>query len=216
MKLVLATRNLGKVKELTSMLTEKRGFSKDKRNLKDMQVLSLQDFPDAPEVEEDKETYQENASKKASVIALYTGHRALADDAGLEVEALNGAPGVHSKRWAGENVTDAVRVQKLLEALEGYTNRKARFVAAIAIAEPAFKNGCLDQRATSVDNIQVVIGKCEGYITHKPAGDGGFGYDPIFVPDGYDKTFAQLGDVIKNKISHRSDALRQAIELLQI
>ena len=214
MKLVLATRNLGKVKELTTMLTENRGFSKDNRNLKDMQVLSLQDFPDAPEVEEDKETYQENASKKASVIAAYTGHRALADDAGLEVEALDGAPGVHSKRWAGENVTDAVRVQKLLEVLEGSTNRRARFVAAIAIAEPTIRNGSLDQKATSVDNVKVVIGKCEGHITHKPVGDGGFGYDPIFVPDGFDKTFAQLGDEIKNRISHRSNALRQAIELL--
>ena len=214
MKLVLATRNLGKVKELTAMLTENRGPSKDNGNLRDMKVLSLQDFPDAPEVEEDKETYQENASKKASVIASFTGHRALADDAGLEVEALGGAPGVHSKRWAGENVTDAVRVQKLLEVLEGSTNRRARFVAAIAIAEPTIRNGSLDQKATSVDNIQVVIGKCEGHITHKPAGVGGFGYDPIFVPDGFDKTFAQLGDEIKNRISHRSNALRQAIELL--
>lgn len=213
MKLVLATRNLGKVKELTTMLTESRGSSKNSRNLKDIQVLSLQDFPDAPEVDEDKETYQENAFKKASVIAEYTGHRALADDAGLEVEALGGAPGIHSKRWAGEDVTDAVRVQKLLEALDGVTNRKARFVAAIAIAEPTTRNGSFDQKTTS-DNIQVVVGKCEGYITHTPAGDDGFGYDPIFVPDGFEKTFAELGEAIKNRISHRSDALRQAIHLL--
>ena len=214
MKLVLATHNLGKVKELTAILTESRRSSKDNHNLKDMRVLSLQDFPDAPEVEEDKETYQENASKKASVIAEYTGYRALADDAGLEVEALGGAPGVHSKRWAGENVTDAVRVQKLLEALEGVTNRKARFVAAIAIAEPAIGNDRLNQKIISSDNIHVVIGKCEGYITYTPVGEGGFGYDPIFVPDGFEKTFAELGEVIKNRISHRSDALRQLIDLL--
>ncbi|RKU30841.1 non-canonical purine NTP pyrophosphatase, RdgB/HAM1 family [Candidatus Poribacteria bacterium] len=214
MKLVLATRNLGKVKELTAMLTENQGSSQENRNLIDMQVLSLQDFPDAPEIEEDKETYQENASKKASIIAEYTGYRALADDAGLEVEALGGAPGVHSKRWAGEDITDAVRVQKLLEALEGATNRKARFVAAIAIAEPAIENKSLGQKMATVGNIQVVVGKCEGYITYTPLGDGGFGYDPIFVPNGFEKTFAELGEVIKNRISHRSNALRQAIELL--
>ena len=214
MKLVLATRNLGKVRELTVMLTESQEFSENKQDLMDMQVLSLQDFPGAPEVEEDKETYQGNASKKASVIAEYTGYRALADDAGLEVDALNGAPGVHSKRWAGEDVTDAIRIQKLLEALEGSKNRKARFVAAIAIAEPTIGNVNINEKTTSVDNIQVVVGKCEGSITYAPAGDGGFGYDPIFVPDGYDKTFAELGDTIKNRISHRSDALRQAIVLL--
>ncbi|MCG9127352.1 RdgB/HAM1 family non-canonical purine NTP pyrophosphatase [Candidatus Poribacteria bacterium] len=214
MKLVLATRNLGKVKELTVMLTEYREASENKQDLKDIEILSLQDFPDAPEVEEDKDTYEGNASKKASVIADYTGIRALADDAGLEVDALDGAPGVHSKRWAGEDVTDAVRIQKLLEALEGSKNRKARFVAAIAIAEPSIVNDTIDEKTTSVDNIQVVVGKCEGSITDTPAGDGGFGYDPIFIPDGYDKTFAELGDTIKNRISHRSDALRQAIILL--
>ena len=213
MKLVLATRNLGKVKELTAMLTASRESSKNNLTLKQIQVLSLQDFPDAPEVEEDKETYQENAYKKASVIAEYTGYRALADDAGLEVEALGGAPGVHSKRWAGEDVTDDIRIQKLLEALEGATNRKARFVAAIAIVEPTIRNGSLGQNNIS-DNRQIVIGKCEGYITHTPAGDNGFGYDPIFIPNGYEKTFAELGETIKNRISHRSDALRQAIELL--
>lgn len=213
MKLVLATRNLGKVKELTGMLTTNRVSSKNNPNLKNIQILSLQDFPDAPEVVEDKETYQENAVKKASVIAEHTGYRALADDAGLEVDALGGAPGIHSKRWAGEDVTDEVRIQKLLEALDGATNRKARFVAAIAIVEPTIRNRSLDQHAIS-DKIQVVIGKCEGYITYTPAGDDGFGYDPIFVPDGYEKTFAELGETIKNRISHRSDALRQAFDLL--
>ena len=196
MKLVLATRNLGKVKELTTMLNT----AKEHRNI---QILSLQDFPDVPEVVEDRDTYQENAAKKATEIADWTGHRTLADDAGLEVDALGGAPGVHSKRWAGEDATDAIRIQKLLEAIEGATNRKARFVAAIAIAEP-----------NDSKSVKVVVGKCEGHITQTPSGESGFGYDPIFVPNGYEETFAELGETVKNRISHRGEALRLALELL--
>ena len=214
MKLVLATRNLGKVKELTAMLN-----SDGQR--KNIQILSLQDFPDAPEVVEDGETYQENAAKKATVIADYTGLRTLADDAGLEVDALGGAPGVHSKRWAGDDATDAIRVQKLLEALEGVSNRSARFVAAIAIAEPnkinssdSGSNTVQKSKTSPINRAQVVVGKCEGHIIHAPAGDSGFGYDPIFVPIGYEKTFAELGDAIKNRISHRSEAFRLALKLL--
>lgn len=202
MKLVLATRNLGKVKELTAMLNTDR-------QQKDIQILSMQDFPDAPEVIEDRDTYEENAAKKAIIIADFTGFRTLADDAGLEVDALGGAPGVHSKRWAGDDATDAIRIQKLLEALEGASNRSARFVAAIAIAEPITPNS-----SNSINRVQVVVGKCEGNIIHVPAGDSGFGYDPIFVPIGYEKTFAELGDTIKNRISHRSEALRLALKLL--
>ena len=196
MKLVLATRNLGKVKELKAMLNA------DNKH-RNIQILTMQDFPDVPEVVEDGDTYQENAAKKATVIADWTGHRTLADDAGLEVDALNGGPGVHSKRWAGEDATDAIRIQKLLEAIEGATSRTARFVAAIAIAEP---NDCKD--------VKVVVGKCEGHITYTPAGESGFGYDPIFVPNGYEKTFAELGESIKNRISHRGEALKLALELL--
>ncbi len=214
MKLVLATRNLGKVKELTAMLSP----DGQRQNI---QILSLQDFPDAPEVVEDGETYQENAAKKATVIADYTGLRTLADDAGLEVDVLDGAPGVHSKRWAGDEATDAIRVQKLLEALEGVSNRHARFVAAIAIAEPSKinisdsgSNTEKDLKTSPVDRAQVVVGKCEGHIIHAPAGDSGFGYDPIFVPIGYEKTFAELGEAIKNRISHRGEALRLALKLL--
>lgn len=204
MKLVLATRNLGKVKELTAMISAERRH-------KDVQILSLQDFPDAPDVVEDGDTYQANASKKATVIADFTGLRTLADDAGLEVNALNGAPGIHSKRWAGDDVTDAVRIQKLLEAIEGVSDRGARFVAAIAIAEPINP-----QKPPSLqsDRVQVVIGTCEGHIINEPVGDSGFGYDPIFVPVGYDKTYAELGEEVKNRISHRSKALRSALKLL--
>lgn len=202
MKLVLATRNLGKVKELTAMLNTDQ-------QREDIQILSLQDFPEAPEVIEDGDTYQENAAKKATVIADYTGLRTLADDAGLEVDVLNGAPGVHSKRWAGDDATDAVRIQRLLEAIEGASNRSARFIAAIAIAEPITPNS-----SDSVNRVQVVVGKCEGNISNTPVGNSGFGYDPIFVPIGYEKTFAELGDAIKNQISHRSEALRLALKLL--
>ena len=231
MKLVLATHNQGKVRELTEMLNSrqlsgrfflseknfqpsvKRVFGESnasslttesrRKPMADCQyeVISLNAYPDAPEVIEDGKTYMENAAKKASVIAEWTGCLALADDAGLEVDALNGAPGIHSKRWAGEDATDAIRIAKLLEALEGTTDRRARFVAAIAVVHP-------DAAPKSV------LGVCEGHITHAPKGEGGFGYDPVFVPDGYEQTFAELGETIKNQISHRAKALQQALALL--
>lgn len=196
MKLVLATRNQGKVKELTEMLRV------EENSKQQIEVISLESYPDAPEVVEDGKTYRENAAKKASVIAKYTSHLALADDAGLEVDALNGAPGINSKRWAGEDATDAIRIAKLLQALEGVTDRRARFVAAIAVVHP-------DSAP------EIVLGVCEGYIRHAPIGESGFGYDPVFVPDGYNQTFAELGEDIKNRISHRAKALEQAIALLQ-
>ena len=218
MKLVLATRNQGKVRELTEMLKkclqpsafslqpEKRRVIESKALAESRQptadshfeVISLNAYPDAPEVIEDGETYMENAAKKASVIAEYTGYLTLADDAGLEVDALNGAPGINSKRWAGEDATDAIRIAKLLQALEGVPNRRARFVAAIAVV-------CPDATPEGV------LGVCEGHIRHAPVGESGFGYDPVFVPDGYDQTFAELGEGIKNRISHRAKALEKAL-----
>ena len=196
MKLVLATRNQGKVRELTEMLRVEENTKQQ------IEVISLESYPDAPEVVEDGKTYMENAAKKASVIAEYTSHLTLADDAGLEVDALNGAPGINSKRWAGEDATDAIRIAKLLQALEGVMDRRARFVAAIAVVHP-------DSAP------EIVLGVCEGYIRHAPIGESGFGYDPVFVPDGYNQTFAELGEDIKNRISHRAKALEQAIALLQ-
>ena len=223
MKLVLATRNQGKVRELTEMLRRHQAQAvcdsaeashRDDHdrtasvpdtsltgNRKPVEVISLNAYPDAPEVIEDGKTYMENAAKKASIIAGYTGYLALADDAGLEVDALDGAPGIHSKRWAGEDATDAIRIAKLLQALEGATDRRARFVAAIAVVHPDTKP-------------EGVLGVCEGHIRHTPVGESGFGYDPVFVPDGYDQTFAELGEEIKNQISHRAKALQQAIALL--
>lgn len=210
MKLVLATHNPGKVRELTNMLhrygsplESLKGISPSDvaRRRHAMSIVSLEDYPDAPEVVEDGKTYMENAVKKASVIAEYTSHLTLADDAGLEVDALGGAPGINSKRWAGEDATDDIRIAKLLQALEGATNRRARFIAAIAVVHPNSEP-------------QVVLGVCEGHIKHDPAGEDGFGYDPVFVPDGYNQTFAELGEKIKNRISHRAKALEQAIALL--
>ena len=195
MKLILATRNQGKVRELTDML---HGDASSNRQI---DVVSLENYPEAPEVIEDGKTYAENAIKKGSIIAEYTSHLTLADDAGLEVDALGGAPGIHSKRWAGEDATDETRIAKLLQALEGVTNRRARFIAAIAVVHPNTKPA-------------VVLGVCEGHIRHDPVGESGFGYDPVFVPDGYHQTFAELGEKIKNRISHRAKALEQAIALL--
>ncbi len=197
MKLVLATHNQGKVRELTKML-HKRG-----RAGEPVEVISLQNYPNAPEVVEDGQTYLENAVKKASVIAEYTGHLSLADDAGLEVDALNGAPGIHSKRWAGDDATDAIRIAKLLQALGGASDRRARFVAAIAVVHPG-------------SDPEGVLGVCDGHILHTPRGESGFGYDPVFVPDGYEQTFAELGENIKNEISHRAKALQQALAFLTV
>ena len=220
MKLVLATRNQGKVRELTEMLRHhqsqavcdlpdtsvRAGLPTPYGNRKPItdnpyEVISLNAYPDAPKVIEDGKTYMENAAKKASVIAEYTGYLTLADDAGLEVDALNGAPGIHSKRWAGEDATDAIRIAKLLQALEGVTDRRARFVAAIAVVSPD----------TTPEG---VLGVCKGHIRHTPVGESGFGYDPVFVPDGYNQTFAELGEAIKNQMSHRAKALEKALALL--
>ena len=204
MKLVLATRNQGKVRELTEMLSDTSTVTDGNPAsslLQQIEVISLNAYPDAPEIVEDGTTYMENAVKKGAVIAAYTGYLTLADDAGLEVAALNSAPGIHSKRWAGEDATDAIRIAKLLQALEGVTERRARFVAAIAVVHPD----------TTPEG---VLGVCEGHIRHTPVGKSGFGYDPVFVPDGYDQTFAELGEEIKNKISHRAKALQKALALL--
>ena len=167
-------------------------------------VLSLDDVPDAPEVVEDGETYQENAVKKATALAEHTGYFALADDSGLEADALHGAPGIHSARYAGEHASDAARISKLLDALKDVSDsqRTARFKCAIALAAPTGQT-------------QVVIGVCEGRLIRSPRGLQGFGYDPIFVPVGYDKTFAELGVVVKNRISHRAKALEKLKKHLQ-
>ena len=193
MKLVLATRNNSKVREISEMLEAQT----------ELQLLSLHSYPAAPVVVEDGTTYEENAIKKASTLATYTGHLTIADDSGLEVDALDGAPGVHSARYGGENASDQDRITKLLDAIQGIPDdqRLGRFICVVAIAGP-------------LSQPEVVRGVCEGHIIHTPRGETGFGYDPVFVPAGYDKTFAELGDEIKNRISHRARALDKARKLL--
>ena len=184
--LLLGTRNPGKMIEISSILAD-TGWS----------FSSLREFPDVGEAEENFMTFGENAIAKAQFYALATGLCALADDSGLEVAALNGAPGVFSARYAGANASDADRRSLLLSELvkTGDTNRRARFVAVVALANP---NG---------EVLNLSEGICEGSITFAPRGTGGFGYDPVFIPDGYDKTFAELPDTVKNLISHRARAL---------
>ncbi|MDE0040996.1 MAG: XTP/dITP diphosphatase [Candidatus Poribacteria bacterium] len=194
MKLVLATRNLGKVRELSDMLSDQSAI----------EVLCMKDFPEAPEVVEDGETYQENAKKKAVHVAKYTSLLALSDDSGLEVDALGGAPGVHSARYAGSDASDADRISKLLAAIKNVPDneRTGRFRCAVAIAEPSGRT-------------DVVVGVCDGSIIRQLRGELGFGYDPVFVPQGYHQTFAELGEQIKNRISHRAKAFRMALKLIK-
>jgi len=184
--LVLATRNPGKVREIESILADS-GWS----------FSSLQSFPDVETPAETAATYAENAILKARFYAIATGVCALADDSGLEVEALSGAPGVFSARYAGANASDADRRALLLSELAKVSdlNRRARFVAAVAIC---------DAEGTVLN---VSEGICEGTIISSPRGNGGFGYDPLFVPDGFNQTFAELADDVKNIISHRARAL---------
>ena len=193
-KILLATHNKHKVTEFKAML--------DAINLP-VELLTLDDIEtDIPETDEDQDTFQGNAEKKALEASLATGLPVIADDSGLEVDALNGAPGIHSSRYAGENATDAERMEKLLNALNGHENRNARFVCHIAIAF----------NEEIIGNFEGVV---DGTIVDAPRGDSGFGYDPIFQPNGYDKTFGELGADIKDTISHRANALKNLQEFVE-
>ena len=183
--IVLATGNEGKIIEIRKMFSS---FTE--------KIKSIKDFGPIPPVVEDGDTFEENAYKKAHFTAKVLGYPALADDSGLMVEALEGAPGVHSARYAGEEATDQERNLKLLRAMEGVEDRKAVFVCLIAIAVP---------RGPSL----IYEGRCEGLITHKPKGENGFGYDPLFYYPPLKKTFAEMSLEEKNKISHRGKALAE-------
>ncbi len=193
MDLVLATKNTGKVEELKALLADM-----------DVRVLSLRDFPDMPEVEETGETFAENAEIKASTVARTTGKLTLADDSGLEVDALGGRPGVQSARFGGPGASDRDKYLKLLELLEGVPDeaRTARFRAAVCIATPEGET-------------VIVEGACEGVIAHEPAGEGGFGYDPIFYIPECGQTMAEIPSDVKNRISHRARAMHLAKRVLQ-
>jgi XTP/dITP diphosphohydrolase len=188
-ELLIATGNKGKVAELRSLLA---GLP--------LQLRDLAEFTSAREVEETGRTFADNATLKAQGYALQTGLWTLADDSGLEVDALGGAPGVFSARYGGEGLTDADRVERLLEEMSKATvrDRRARFVCVIAIADP---------RGRVMD---LWTGTCEGQIVHAPRGTHGFGYDPVFLPDGFEQTFGELPAEIKHDISHRARALKAA------
>ena len=186
MKLLIATRNAGKMKEIRAIL-----------ELPGVEVVGADELPGLPDVIEDRDTFEGNATKKAVEMAAASGLLTLADDSGLEVDALGGEPGVYSARYAGEPSNDAANNSKLLTALDGITERTGRFRCAIALATP-------DGRSQTVD------GRCEGTIGAEPRGDGGFGYDPLFIPDGYDHSFGELDPDVKHGISHRGAALAAA------
>ena len=183
--LVIATRNKGKTAEIKAFLKD---FPIDIKN--------LEDFGPVPPVVEDGSSFDENAYKKASFTARVLGMPALADDSGLVVEALGGEPGVHSARYAGENATDEKNCAKLLGEMEGKTNRKAAFECVLSIAVPT--GAALTYEA-----------RCEGEIAEQPAGENGFGYDPLFYYPPLKKTFAELDRVEKSRVSHRGKALSE-------
>jgi len=183
--LVIATGNQGKTDEIRDLLKE---FP--------VKIKNLSDFGPIPQMEEAGETFDENAYQKANFAARVLGFPALADDSGLMVETLDGAPGVYSARYGGENATDEQRCFKLLDEMKGRRNRKAAFECVISLAVPT--GPALTYEA-----------RCEGLIAEKPAGSNGFGYDPIFYYPPFNKTFAELTREEKNRISHRGKALRK-------
>ncbi|HEY6167598.1 MAG TPA: non-canonical purine NTP pyrophosphatase [Verrucomicrobiae bacterium] len=218
--LVIATRNTHKVQEIRAILGDS------------FRLLTLADFPDAPAVHEDAQTFAGNATKKAVELAAWLATRnsklktrdsapcfVLADDSGLEVDALNGAPGVHSARFAAldsgaaGNSRDADNNAKLLRLLQDVfpERRAARFRCVIALVPVVAPSPRLSSPVCDADECELQTelfdGACEGRIAFAPAGQGGFGYDPLFIPDGFDCSFAELGEEQKNQISHRSRAL---------
>ena len=189
-KIVLATGNKGKLREFRGLLVGVFG-----------KIVSLNDLESPPEVTEDGETFRENALKKARAVAAYSGLPALADDSGLEAEALGGRPGVYSARYAGEGAADSDNIAKLLSELQGVVNRKASFVCVLALVTP-------DGKEITAE------GTCEGVILTGPRGEGGFGYDPVFLLPEYNRTMAEIPAELKNKISHRARACESLVKHL--
>ncbi|MBE0427135.1 MAG: XTP/dITP diphosphatase [Nitrospirae bacterium] len=193
MEIVLATRNRKKIEEI-KRITEGMPVS----------IYTLDDFPGCPEVEEDGVTFEENAVKKALAIAKCTGKHALADDSGLEVFALDGAPGVMSSRYAGDKADDKKNIEKLLNEMRPVKKdkRQARFVCCIALASPQ-------------GYIKTFYGYIQGIIGTEPKGSRGFGYDPIFYPESYKRTFAEMSNDEKDAISHRGRASMELKKYLE-
>ena len=192
-ELVIATKNQGKLREIKGLLSE---F--------DVNVTSLADYPDAPEIIEDGDSFAANALIKAKVIGEYTGKLVMGEDSGLEVDYLDGAPGIYSARFSGPDATDEKNNAKLIESLAGvpHVKRTARYQCYAAIVDGAKK-------------IAVLGNSCEGIITDEPRGENGFGYDPYFLIEQYDKTFGELDPSIKAQISHRAKTLIELKDLLK-
>ncbi|CAK6689880.1 RdgB/HAM1 family non-canonical purine NTP pyrophosphatase [Synechococcus sp. BA-124 BA4] len=188
--LVIASGNPGKIREFTALLATE-GPELD---------LEVRGQPPGLEVEETGDSFAANARLKAEAVARITGHWALADDSGLSVEALGGAPGIHSARYAP---TDPERIARLLEALEGESNRRARFTAALALADP------------SGQTVLEVEGVCTGEILNAPCGEGGFGYDPVFLVPEVGLSFAQMAPELKRRVGHRGRALEALLPPLR-
>lgn len=193
LQLLAATSNKHKVEEFRKLLSDLN----DRVN-----IITSDTIPNFPELIEDGKSFEENAEKKAEQASAYADMAAFADDSGLEVEALDGAPGIYSARYAGEGATDARRIAKLLEAMNGKTNRRARFVCVIAIAYRG-------------DDVALFRGEVKGTIADAPRGTNGFGYDPIFIPEGFDKTFGELDPDVKDSISHRAAAMVKAVKFIR-
>lgn len=189
MKIVFATNNKNKVKEIKALLP------------KDIEILSLKDIGCTEDIEETENTIEGNARLKADYITKNYGYDCFADDTGLEVDALGGKPGVFSARYAGEDGNAGRNIEKLLSELQGQENRSARFRTVISLI--------IKGKAVHFEGI------VEGAIIHERRGADGFGYDPVFLPDGYDKTFAEMDLGLKNSISHRGRAMRKLIEHLR-
>ncbi len=189
LKIVAATHNTGKLKEI-------------KEKIKDypIELISLLDYPQIPEIEEKGNTFYENALLKATAVSRFTKLPALADDSGLEIDYLDGKPGIYSARWGN---SDEERIRRVLKALERVsdTERTARFICVMCLVIP-------ENKIFSAEGI------CIGDIVSTPQGSSGFGYDPIFKPKGYDLTFSQLEVKTKNKMSHRARALDKIVPLI--
>ena len=195
-EIVFATNNKHKLDEIRQILGE------------EFKVLSLNDIGCHEDIPEDHDTLQENALQKAEYIASHYDISCFADDTGLEVDALEGEPGVHSARYAdGTDHDSEANMQKLLAKLGNNNNRQARFRTVIALIERG--------KGSAEDAVQLFEGIVEGTIAYEKSGHEGFGYDPIFIPDGYDKSFAELGEEIKNKISHRARAVQKLADYLK-
>lgn len=193
-ELLVATNNAGKVRELSQLLSGAP-----------LRLRLLTEFDGVEEAEETGTTFAENAVLKALHYSAHAGLLTLSDDSGLAVDALGGAPGVYSARYGGSDATYAERMAKLLAEVEaaGGEQRSARFVCVIAVADP------------SDDTIETFEGVCEGRIAHAPRGTGGFGYDPLFIPEGFDQTFGELPEQVKHSLSHRARALARAVRYLR-